>query len=127
MGCNTATAYALGAIRKEFPDISVSGVIEPGARAAAEAAGTREFPIIGIIATEGTIRSKAYELAIYKRRARARLFCRPTPLLAPIIEEGRTEEDPLVRLALKQYLLPLVQRKIDVLVLGCTHYPIFKA
>src|SRR6266480_2461993 len=76
IGCNTATAMALSAIRKEFADLPISGVIEPGARAAAEAAGTKEFPLIGIIATEGTIRSKAYEVAIQKRRARARLLAR---------------------------------------------------
>jgi glutamate racemase len=50
----------------------------------------------------------------------------PTPLLVPIIEEGRGEDDPLVKLALKQYLMPLYQRGMDVLVLGCTHYPILK-
>jgi glutamate racemase len=126
IGCNTATAMALSAIRKEFSDLPISGVIEPGARAAAEAAGTKEFPLIGIIATEGTIRSKAYEVAIQKRRARARLLARPTPLIVPIIEEGRTEDDPVLRLALKQYLLPMYQRGVDVLVLGCTHYPILK-
>jgi glutamate racemase len=126
IGCNTATALALPALRKEFGDLSISGVIEPGARAAAEAAGKKEFPVIGIIATEATIRSKAYEAAILRRRARARLLTRPTPLLVPIIEEGRTGEDPLTRLALQQYLQPMVQRGMDVLVLGCTHYPILR-
>jgi len=124
--CNTATALALPTLRKEFGDLSLSGVIEPGARSAAEAAGTKEFPVIGIIATEATIRSKAYEIAILRRRARARLLTRPTPLLVPIIEEGRTGEDPLTRLALKQYLIPMIQRGMDVLVLGCTHYPILR-
>lgn len=127
IACNTATALSLHTLRQESPDLPISGVIEPGARAAAEAAGKREFPVIGIIATEATIRSRAYELAIYKRRARARLLFRPTPLLVPIIEEGRTEHDPLVRLALKQYLVPMVERGLDVLVLGCTHYPILKS
>jgi glutamate racemase len=126
IACNTATALSLSELRKEFPELSISGVIEPGARAAAEAAGSREFPVIGIIATEATIRSRAYEYAIYKRRSRARLLNRPTPLLVPILEEGRTEEDPVLRLALKQYLLPMYQRAMDVLVLGCTHYPILK-
>jgi glutamate racemase len=126
VACNTATALALPELRKQFPELSISGVIEPGARAAAEAAGAKEFPVIAVIATEATIRSRAYELAIYKRRSHARMMFRPTPLLVPIIEEGRTDDDPLVRLALKQYLLPLHQRGMDVLVLGCTHYPILK-
>jgi glutamate racemase len=126
IGCNTATAMALAAVRNDFPDLSISGVIEPGAKAAAEAAGRKEFPVIGIIATEGTIRSRAYELAIVKRRAHARLVTRATPLLVALIEEGRDEDDPVTRLALKQYLLPMYQRGMDVLVLGCTHYPILK-
>jgi glutamate racemase len=126
IGCNTATAMSLAAVRRDFDDLPISGVIDPGARAAAEAAGKKEFPVIGIIGTEGTIRSRAYELAIHKRRSRARLFAKPTPLLVPIIEEGRGEDDPVTRLALKQYLLPLYQRGMDVLVLGCTHYPILR-
>jgi len=126
IGCNTATAMALPAVRNAFPELSISGVVEPGAKAAAEAAGKKEFPVIGVIATEGTIRSRAYEFAIVKRRAHARLLNRPTPLLVPIIEEGRNLDDPVLRLALKQYLLPMYQRGMDVLVLGCTHYPILK-
>jgi glutamate racemase len=126
LACNTATALALPSVRSEFPGLSISGVIDPGARAAIEAAGAKAEPVIGIIATEATVRSKAYERAIHRRRHYARLLLRPTPLLVPIIEEGRTARDPLVRLALRQYLAPLVERNIDVLVLGCTHYPMLK-
>jgi glutamate racemase len=126
IACNTATALSLPAIRAEFPDLPVTGVIEPGAKAAVVAAGHRPVPIIGVIATEATIRSRAYERAIVRRRAHARLLLKPTPLLVPVIEEGRAEDDPLVRLALRQYLSPLVKHRMEVLVLGCTHYPILK-
>jgi glutamate racemase len=126
IACNTATALALPAVRGEFPDLSMSGVVEPGARAAVEAAGAKEQPVIGVIATEATIRSKAYERAIHRRRHHARMLLRPTPLLVPIIEEGRDARDPLVRLALKQYLQAMVDRGMDVLLLGCTHYPLLK-
>jgi glutamate racemase len=126
IACNTATAVALPAIRAAFPHVSVSGVIEPGARAAVEAAGAKRMPVIGIIATEATIRSKAYEKSIHRRRHHARLLLRPTPLLVPIIEEGRRDDDPLVVLAVEQYLRPFLQRGVDVLVLGCTHYPMLK-
>ena len=126
IACNTATALALTALRPLFPGLNISGVIEPGARAAIEAAGAKEQPIIGIIATEATVHSKAYDRAILRRRNHARVLLRPSPLLVPIIEEGRTLDDPLVKLALKQYLYPLLKRNIDVLVLGCTHYPILK-
>ena len=126
IACNTATALALPAIRAEFPQLPVSGVIDPGAKAAVIAAGSKQVPIIGVIATEATVRSRAYEVAIHRRRNHARLLLRPTPLLVPIIEEGRRPDDPLVQLALRQYLRPLVKHQIDVLVLGCTHYPILK-
>jgi glutamate racemase len=110
----------------EFPHLSISGVIDPGARAAVAAAGTRRLPSIGVIATEATVRSRAYEHAILRRRNFARVLLRPTPLLVPLIEEGRTGADPLVESALRQYLQSLILRKIDVLVLGCTHYPLLK-
>lgn len=126
IACNTATALAMPAMREQFPDLSISGVIEPGAKAAVVAAGVKNRPVIGIIATEATIRSKAYDQAILQRRNFARLLLQPAPLLVPIIEEGRSLSDPLVALALRQYLTPMLQRGLDVLVLGCTHYPILK-
>ena len=82
--------------------------------------------MIGVIATEATVKSKAYERAIFQRRHHAMLDIRSTPLLAPIIEDGRDETDMLVRLALTQYLKPMLARNPDVLMLGCTHYPVFK-
>src|SRR6266480_5816989 len=122
IGCNTATALALPALRKEFAELGISGVVEPAARAAIDACGAKGFPLIGIIATEATIWSKAYERAIHRRRHHARLLLRPAPLLVPLVEEGRDEFDAVVKLAVQQYLHPLVQRGVDVLILGCTHY-----
>jgi glutamate racemase len=127
IACNTATALAMGAMKRDFPGMPISGVIEPGARAAVEACGAKHFPVIGVLATEATIRSGAYERAIVRRRSQSRMLLQPAPLLVPIVEDGRSEEDPLVRLALKQYLRPLVKRGMDVLVLGCTHYPMYKS
>jgi glutamate racemase len=126
IACNTATALAMQTVKAEFIDLAISGVVEPGARAAIEAAGAKASPLIAIIATEATARSKAYEHAIHRRRHHARLILRPTPLLVPIIEDGRDENDPLVQLALQQYLKPVMDHRPDVLVLGCTHYPMLK-
>lgn len=126
IACNTASALALPDIRGQFPGLPISGVIEPGARAAVEAAGNVPFPVIGVIATEATVRSRAYERSIQRRRHRARVVQKPAPLLVPIIEEGRDGNDPLVELALRQYLAPLLGRGIQVLVLGCTHYPLLR-
>jgi len=126
IACNTATALALPKLREQFPDLPISGVIDPGGKAAVVAAGRKVTPVIGVIATEATVKSKAYERAIHSRRRHARLIVRSAPLLVPIIEEGRKPEDPLVKLAVQQYLHPLLKNAIDVLVLGCTHYPILK-
>ncbi len=126
IACNTATALALPALRNEFLNDSLSGVIDPGAKAAAAAAGNKQYPRIAVIATEATIRSHAYEHALARRRQHARVCSIATPLLAPMVEEGRDQDDPLVRLALEQYLRPLLKRNIDVLLLGCTHYPLIK-
>src|SRR6185295_4327295 len=122
VACNTASAIALPAIRAAFPGMSISGIVEPAARSAVEAAGAKAIPLIGIIATEATIWSKAYEKAIHRRRHHARLLLRPAPLLVSLVEEGREETDALVKLARQQYLHPLAQRGVDVLILGCTHY-----
>ncbi|HET6249227.1 MAG TPA: glutamate racemase [Tepidisphaeraceae bacterium] len=126
IACNTATALALPAAREAFPHLPITGVIDPGAKAAVVACGANIVARIGVIATEATVHSRAYERAIHRRRHLVRVFLRPAPLLAPIIEEGRVGADPLVRLALQQYLEPLFQQKIDVLVLGCTHYPVYR-
>ncbi len=124
--CNTATALALPTIRNEFPALSISGVVDPGAHAAVCAVSDRTHPRIGIIGTEATVRSRAYLHAILALQPTAHVIARPTPLLVPIIEEGRSHDDPIVRLSLEQYLQPLLRENIDVLVLGCTHYPILQ-
>ena len=126
IACNTASALALPAVRDVFPGPSITGVVEPGAQAAVSAAA-RQTPVIGVIGTEATIRSRAYVSAIQRHRPDAKIICRATPLLVPIIEEGRTAADPLVRLCLQQYLDPILDQKPSALVLGCTHYPILRS
>jgi glutamate racemase len=126
LACNTASAVALATLRAEFPGRSISGVIEPGAKAAAMAAGSKDSPVIGVLATEATIRSRAYDRAIQRRRTQARVLLRAAPLLAPMVEDGRGEDDPLARLAVRQYLEPMLAKGIDVLLLGCTHYPAYR-
>ena len=126
LACNTATALALSAVRMAFPDLTISGVIEPGAKAAVEAAGAKSRPLIAVLATEATVRSQAYAQAVARRRHYARVMAVPAPLLVPIIEDGRDSRDPLARLTVAEYLRPVTERKPDVLVLGCTHYPVFR-
>ena len=121
VACNTVSAVALPALR-EIVDVPVLGVIAPGARAAAAASKTG---VIGIIGQPGTIRSGRYESAILRLNPGAMVYSLPTPLLVPLAEEGWVGSDA-AGLILTQYLEPLLARRIDTLVLGCTHYPLFK-
>jgi glutamate racemase len=126
IACNTASALALESLRPQFPELPLTGVVEPGARAAVLALKPGPAGKIAVIATEATIRSGAYLSAITRHRPGTQVLARATPLLVPIIEEGRTLDDPLVRLCLQQYLDPILENQPGALVLGCTHYPILR-
>jgi len=102
--------------------VPVVGVIEPGARAAVAATKTGT---IGVIGTAGTIASGAYERAIKVLRPDARVHAQACPLLVPLVEEGWFDH-PAAELIAREYLEPLKQAGADVLVLGCTHYPLLK-
>jgi len=80
---------------------------------------------IGLVGTRGTIGSKAYENEITKLKPEAQVFGQACPLLVSLIEEGY-EDKPETKTILKKYLIPLRQKGIDTLILGCTHYPIIK-
>ena len=121
VACNTSTAHALGYLQ-ERSSVPVVGVIEPGARAAVAATRTGT---IGVIGTAGTIASGAYERAIKALRPDARVYSQPCPLFVPLVEEGWFEH-PAAELIARDYLAPLQRAKVDVLVLGCTHYPLLK-
>jgi glutamate racemase len=101
-------------------------VIEPGSRAAIDSVFGIQQPQIAVIATEATVRSQAYEKAIARKLPAASVSLTPTPLLVPIIEDGRDASCPLAKLAVEQYLTPVALTRPDVLVLGCTHYPILR-
>jgi glutamate racemase len=81
---------------------------------------------IGIAGTEGTIRSGSYQKAIHALNPVAELIARPWPLLVPLAEEGWNAH-AVARLTLETYLADFVTAKVDTIVLGCTHYPVFKA
>ncbi len=121
VACNTASAYALDALREELA-IPVLGVVEPGAGAAV--AATRNGRI-GVIGTQGTIGSGAYQASIRSLAPGVEVVCRACPLFVPLAEEGWTQGDVPVRVA-QAYLEELMTHDIDTLVLGCTHYPLLK-
>jgi glutamate racemase len=121
IACNTATAHAGVALARELP-VPVIGVIEPGARAAVNASKSGR---IGVIGTTGTIGSGAYDLAVRRRLDDARVYAQPCPLFVPIVEEGWLDHDA-ARLVAADYLRPLLEMDVDVLILGCTHYPLMR-
>ncbi len=119
IACNTVSAVAPERLRVEL-DLPVLGVIEPGARAAADA--TRLFKV-GVLATAGTIASGAYPRALSACSTRIETYGQAAPLLVPLAEEGWTTGE-VPRLAARRYLEPLARAGVDVIVLGCTHYPL---
>jgi glutamate racemase len=121
IACHTMAAVGVAA-RREFHELSISTILEPSAKSAVEACGSKEMPIIGVLASEATIRSKAYERAVHRRRHHARLLLRPTPLVEAVVGEGRDCNDSLVRLMMRQYVQPVITRGADVLVLACNHF-----
>ena len=120
VACNTATAAALPAL-KERLSIPVIGVVEPGARAAVD----KTSGVVGVIATEGTVRSKAYTNAIHALDPDVEVIESAAPLFVPLAEEGWANTH-VAREVAEIYLEPLIDAGIDTLVLGCTHYPILR-
>ncbi|MEP6698235.1 MAG: glutamate racemase [Verrucomicrobiota bacterium] len=121
VACNTASALALEQLTESLP-VPVTGVIQPGARAAV--AATRNGHI-GVIGTRATIGSGAYERALRALNPQVRVTARACPLLVPLIEEGWLQS-AITDEIIQQYIDPLVGEGIDTLVLGCTHYPLLR-
>ncbi|MDP8232481.1 MAG: glutamate racemase [Candidatus Zophobacter franzmannii] len=122
VACNTSSAVALPYIR-EITDIPVIGVIVPGAIAASNATRNNR---IGIIGTEGTIRSEAYTKEILALKESADIHSTPCPLFVSLAEEGWENSQEAETIA-ETYLKQLLAEKVDTIVLGCTHYPILKS
>lgn len=122
IACNSATATSLKKIQQEYlpkkwPDRKVLGVIKPTIEKVEEIKSKR----VGVIGTRVTINSISFIKEIKKISPRTKVFQNSTPLLVPIIEEGEADWDG-TNLILEKYLSPLLNKKIDSLILGCTHY-----
>ena len=122
IACNTASALALDVVREEI-DIPIIGVVEPGARAALEITQTKK---IGVIGTEGTIRSAMYEKIIQERDPKAGVIGKACPLFVPLVEEGFAKHK-VTQEIIDYYLSSLLDTDIDSLILGCTHYPLLRS
>lgn len=132
VACNTVSSVALETLRTEL-DLPISGVITPGARAAALAAG--EAPV-GVLGTAGTIGSGAYTRAVASLSSRTEVIGQAAPLLVALAEDGWTDGE-VPRLVVRRYLsaffgpdpgVPGIPRdaRVGCVVLGCTHFPLFR-
>lgn len=123
LACNTISSEALRKIQKEYltshyPKRQVLGVLIPAAELAV---GETDNNRVGVIATEGSVGSGAFEREVKKLDPKIRVFQKSCPLLMPIVEAGEQNSE-IVEIVLKKYLAPLVKKNIDTLILGCTHY-----
>ncbi len=126
VACNTASAVALDALRTAYAPLPVFGVVEPGAVAAVRRSRTG---VIGVLATESTVRGGAYQRAIVAQRPDATVYARPCPLLVALAEEGWVS-GPVPQSVVDAYLGPWLEEvgaELDCLLLGCTHFPVLRA
>ncbi len=122
IACNTADSIARETVEKKYSQIPVFGVVEPASKMAASMTSNSR---IGVIATNATVGSGAYEKNIHKYNEKAEVISLACPLLVPLVEEGRFRKgDKVIEKVLLEYLAPLKEQGIDTLVLGCTHYPL---
>jgi glutamate racemase len=121
IACNTGSVAALEHLRSHF-DLPIIGVIEPGARTAVKNTINKR---VGVIATKGTVESGAYEEEINTLDPGIKTFSVAAPALIEYVEKGILNGKQLEN-ALRDYLKPLLAENIDVLVLGCTHFPLIE-
>jgi len=118
LACNTATSAALEILKKEF-SIPVFGMIDSAARKAAEISKKKK---IGVIGTQGTISSMAYQNAVRFYDTVQEIYAEPCPLFVEMVEKGEFSGWEIEKIA-DRYLQNIIEKGIDVLILGCTHYP----
>jgi len=121
IACNTASALAANYLRSKC-SVPVLGVIRPGSRRAVQETRSGQ---IGVIATESTVASGAYERAMLEIRSGLEITSRACPLFVPLAEEGWLNHRVTFQVA-EEYLADLRSSGVDTLVLGCTHYPILR-
>jgi glutamate racemase len=119
MACNISSATALDTLRARFGERRVFGVIQPGARAAIERTGR---PTIGVLATAGTVATRAYTRALAALSPEVETIEVACPTFVPLVEAGEFESPAAVEEA-RRHLAPILSRGADTVILGCTHYP----
>jgi len=121
IACNTATAVALDEIKEQL-QIPVVGVIMPGTRAAVKATKNHR---IGVIGTKGTVKSASYKRAIKEKNENTKVTSLACPKFVPIVESNQIHSSVAKKIVFET-LLPLKNKHLDTLILGCTHYPLLR-
>lgn len=121
IACNSSSSAAFSSL-KTFCDFSVLDVIIPAVENAVKQ--TKNFRI-GVLGTQATIDSGAYTKAIKRKSNKIKVFAQACPLFVPLVEEGMVDSQ-IGADTVKYYLKDLKSKKIDTLVLGCTHYPLLR-
>ncbi|WED42336.1 glutamate racemase [Legionella cardiaca] len=121
IACNTATTAALPHLQAMLPDMPVLGVVSPGASAVVAATKNHR---VAVMATETTIASNAYQRLICEKLPQALISARACSVLVALAEEGMVD-NAIAREALKHYISGFCEE--DTLLLGCTHFPVFKS
>lgn len=120
IACGTATSQAIDILQEKFY-IPIIGIIEPTIQYVKE----QNIKEIGVIATEGTIRSGAWEKKLKEHIEDIKVINKACPMLATIAEQGKAESKE-GRKAIKEYMEPFKENNINKIILGCTHYPIYE-
>lgn len=121
VACNTVSAYALEEL-KDRVEVPIIGVVKPGAYAAVKQTKSRR---VGVMGTEGTVRSGLYPSYIHEIDPSVLVFQKPCPLIVPLVEEGLWE-DPLTTEAVRRYTRVFREEHVDTVIMGCTHYPLVR-
>lgn len=121
IACNTASAFALDAVRPEV-DVPIIDVVRPGAYVAAHTTANGR---IGVLGTEGTVNSGIYTKVLHEHDTGLAVIGKACPLFVPLVEEGLLNDPVTVEIA-SRYLQQMKGMDIDTLILGCTHYPLIR-
>lgn len=119
IACGTASSVALETMQKKY-SVPIMGVVEPASAAAVKATKNGR---IGVIGTQGTIRSDKYKAELNRLCPSVTVYSQACPLFVPLVENGY-EGHEATRLIAEEYLKPLKESEVDTIILGCTHYPL---
>lgn len=123
IACGTVSTTSLDVLQAEN-ELPIVGVVEPTCRRCLAVTKNRR---VGMIATLASVRSGAYEAALRRLDPAVEVFCQPCPLFVPLVENGRFRPgDVVIETVAREYLTPLLERGVDTLILGCTHYPLLE-